>query len=78
VYPQLPGSQSQQPYRQPYSGASNQQPGYNHTTVVVQPSPTYAGGYGGGGGGYGGYRSGGSSLAGVGLGLAGGALLGSK
>lgn len=66
MYPQLQGAQAQQP-------------GYNHTTVVVQPSPVYGGG--GGGGGYGGGYNrggGGSSMAGVGLGLAGGALLGGK
>jgi len=78
MYPQLRGNQPQQQYRSPYGGTgspNNQQPGYNHTTVVVQPAPTY-----GGGGGYGGYGGGGggSSLAGVGLGLAGGALLGGK
>lgn len=81
IYPQIPGNQPapQQAYRPPYSGTVSphgQQPNYHHTTVVVQPSPSY----GGGGGGYGGYRGGGggggSSLAGVGLGLAGGALLG--
>jgi hypothetical protein len=62
IYPQMPG---------------NQQPTYNHTTVVVQPSPTYGGG---GGGGYGGHHGclGGSTLAGAGLGLAGGALLGGE
>ncbi len=61
VYPQLPGN------RQPY----------NQTTVVVQPSPAYVGG---GGGGYGGYNRGigGSTLASAGLGFAGGALLGGK
>ncbi|CAF3333886.1 unnamed protein product [Rotaria socialis] len=83
VYPQLPGNQPQQAYRPTYGGSTvpqGQQPSYNHTTVVVQPSPAYGGGSGGGGG-YGGYRGGGggvggSSLAGVGLGLAGGALLG--
>jgi len=82
MYPQLYGNQSQQQYRSPYGGTgspNNPQPGYNHTTVVVQPSPTYAGGGGGGYGGYGGSRGGvGSSLGGVGLGLAGGALLGGK
>lgn len=77
MYPQLHGNAvQQQPYRAPYGATSSpnsQQPNY-HTTVVVQPSPTY-----GGGGGYGGYRGGGgSSLAGVGMGLAGGALLGGK
>jgi hypothetical protein len=78
MYPQLQGNQPQPQYRSPYGGTSStnpQQPSYGHTTVVVQPSPTY----GGGGGGYGGYGGGGgSSLAGVGLGLAGGALLGGK
>jgi len=82
MYPQLQGNQPQQQYRSPYGGTSSsnpQQPGYNHTTVVVQPSPVYGGGVGGGYGGYGGYGGGGgSSLAGVGLGLAGGALLGGK
>jgi hypothetical protein len=82
MYPPLPGNQGQQ-YRAPYGATSSpnsQQPAYNHTTVVVQPSPTYGGG-GGGYGGYGGYGGGsgiGSSLGGVGLGLAGGALLGGK
>ena len=81
MYPQLHGNAAQQqPYHAPYGATSSpnsQQLTYPHTTVVVQPSPTY----GGGGGGYGGYRGGGgggSSLAGVGLGLAGGALLGGK
>lgn len=80
MYPQLHGNaaQQQQPYRAPYGATSSpngQQSTYPHTTVVVQPSPTYVGG----GGGYGGYGGGGgSSLAGVGLGLAGGALLGGK
>jgi hypothetical protein len=77
MYPQLQGNQPQQQYRSPYGGTNTQQPTSN-TTVVVQPSPTYGGG-GGGYGGYGGYGGGGgSSLAGVGLGLAGGALLGGK
>jgi hypothetical protein len=85
MYPQLYGSQpQQQQYSSPYGATSSphSQPSYNHTTVVVQPSPTYGGGGGGGYGGYGGgggYRGGGgSSMAGVGLGLAGGALLGGK
>ena len=80
MYPQLRGNTAQQqPYRAPYgatSSSTSQPSPYHHTTVVVQPSPTY-----GGGGGYGGYHGGGgggSSLAGVGLGLAGGALLGGK
>jgi hypothetical protein len=62
--------------QQQYRPSSNQQPNYNQTTVIVQPSPTY----GGAGGGYGGYnRSGvGSSLASAGLGFAGGAVLGGK
>jgi hypothetical protein len=72
MYPQLNGNPAVQPYRPPYSGTSSvnhQPPNNHHTTVVVQPTPVYGGYHGGVGGG-------GSSLAGVGLGLAGGALLG--
>lgn len=76
MYPQLHGNTSQAPYRPAYGGnysGATHHPSH-HTTVVVQPSPSY------GGGGYGGYNHGssGNTLAGVGLGLAGGALLGGK
>ena len=80
MYPQLHVNQPPPPRQQycpPYAGATasySQHPHYPRTAVVVQPSSSYSTG-----GGYGGYRGGGgSSLAGVGLGLAGGALLGGK
>jgi hypothetical protein len=78
IYPQLYGNQQQ--YRPPYNQQQyrpsyNQQPGYNNTTVVVQPSPVYAGS-----GGYGGNRHSGmgSKVATAGLGFAGGTLFGGK
>ena len=87
IYPQLYGNQqqyrppyNQQQYRpsynqQQYRPSYNQQPGYNNTTVVVQPSPVYAGS-----GGYGGnrYSGMGSKVATAGLGFAGGTLFGGK
>ena len=84
AYNRPPQQQSQSSMYPQLQGSPAPQPGYNHTTVVVQPSPTYGGGGGGGGYGGGGYGGGynrgggGSSLAGVGMGLAGGALLGGK